>query len=116
MTIKSKTGPTGKANLKVYDKNRRGGWTIMVTKVRGGDLVNVKNLAFKVVKYLLDNIIAGELSIDDEWRDNDRGVWNEKQWNDINESGGGEEQEKQWKMGVGDVRKRREVIRIITAK
>ena len=25
VTIKSKTGPTGKANLKVYDKNRRGG-------------------------------------------------------------------------------------------
>ena len=29
------------------------------------DLVDVKDLAFKFVKYLLDNIISVELSIDD---------------------------------------------------
>ena len=37
----------------------------MVTKVRGGTINDVSNLAFKVVKPLLDDIISGET----EWED-----------------------------------------------
>ena len=61
---KSKTGLSGKSNLKVYDVNAKGGATIMVSKVSGSDIVHAKNLAFKVVKYLLDSLISGD--IDDE--------------------------------------------------
>ena len=63
--IKPKNGITGKANLKMYSKNRRGSATIMVTKVRGGNTKDVKNLAFKVVKYILDNVISGKISLQD---------------------------------------------------
>ena len=63
--VKPKTGITGKANLKVFPKNGRGSATIMVTKVRGGDMVHVKTLAFKVIKYPLDNVISGDIKIED---------------------------------------------------
>ena len=65
IAVKPKTGLTGKVNLKVFAKNKGGGATIMVTKPRGGDMVHVKTLAFMVVKYLLDNIIAGEINSGD---------------------------------------------------
>ena len=45
MEVKPKTGLTGKANLKVFPKNGRGSATIMITKVRGGEMVHVKTLA-----------------------------------------------------------------------
>ena len=63
--IKPKNGISGKANLKIYSKNRRGNAAIMVTKVRGGNTEDVKNLAFKVVNYILDNVILGHISLTD---------------------------------------------------
>ena len=61
--IKPKNGISGKANLKIYSKNRRGSATIMVTKVKGGNTEDVKNLAFRIVKYILDNVISGQITI-----------------------------------------------------
>ena len=63
--LKPKVGLTGKVNLKVYAKNGGGGATMMITKPRGGDMVHVKDLAFKVIKYLLDNVISGDIDKDD---------------------------------------------------
>ena len=60
--IKSKKGFTGKVNLKIYEKNNRGGATMMITKPSGGDLSHAKILAFDVIKYLLDNIISGNIT------------------------------------------------------
>ena len=65
ISIKTKNGITGKANIKIYSKNRRGSASILVTKVRGGTINDVSNLAFKVVKPLLDDIISGVT----EWED-----------------------------------------------
>ena len=62
--LKPVTGVTGKANLKIYDVNNRGGATIMITRVRNSDMNHVKTLAFKVIKYLLDGIISGCISED----------------------------------------------------
>ena len=61
--IKLKNGISGKANLKIYTKNRRGSATILVTKVRGGSTEDVKNLAFRIVRYILDNVISGQISL-----------------------------------------------------
>ena len=63
--IKAKYGQTGKANLKIYAINGRGGGTIHLTKISKGDFEHVKILAFKVVKYLLDGIISGDLQTED---------------------------------------------------
>ena len=63
--IKSKFGQTGKANLKIYAKNGRGYGTIHVTKISKGEFEHVKILAFKVVRYLLDKVISGELQNED---------------------------------------------------
>ena len=60
--IKPLQGLTGKVHLKIYDINGRGGATIMITKVSGGDLIHVKTLAFKVIKFLLDGIITGDIT------------------------------------------------------
>ena len=37
---------------------------MMITKPSGGDMVYVKDLAFKVIKYLLDNMISGDIDKD----------------------------------------------------
>ena len=60
--IKPKGGLSGRVNLKMYGINNRGGATIIITKVSGGDFIHVKTLAFKVIKYLLDRIIAGNIT------------------------------------------------------
>ena len=60
--IKPLKGPTGKANLKIYNVNKNGYATIMVQKVSDGTLDHVKALAFKVVKYLLDGFLDGEIT------------------------------------------------------
>ena len=60
--LKSKKGFSGKVNLKIYGVNNRGGATMMITKPSGGDLSHAKVLAFDVIKYLLDNIISGNIS------------------------------------------------------
>ena len=62
--IKHKNGQSGKANLKIYPINGRGGATIHITKISRGYFEHVKILAFKVVKFLLDNIISGRLERD----------------------------------------------------
>ena len=59
--IKSKKGFSGKANLKIYDVNNRGGATMLITTPSGGDLSYAKILALDVIKYLLDNIISGSI-------------------------------------------------------
>ena len=63
--IKHKTGKSGKANLKIYHINGKGGATIHITKISRGDFEHVKVLAFKVVKFLLDNIISGNFESED---------------------------------------------------
>ena len=63
--IKHKNGQSGKANLKIYPINGRGGATIHITKISRGDFEHVKLLAFKVVKFLLDSIISGRLESED---------------------------------------------------
>ena len=60
--IKSKKGFTGKVNLKIYDVNNRGGATMLITKPSGGEMAHVKLLAFDVIKFLLDNIISGNIT------------------------------------------------------
>ena len=40
--VKPKGGLSGKANLTIFDKNNRGGATIMVSKVKGGDASHAK--------------------------------------------------------------------------
>ena len=63
--IKPLKGPSGKVNIKIYDINAKGRGTIMITKVSDGNLCHVKALAFKVVKYIIDGIIDGELTNED---------------------------------------------------
>ena len=60
--VKPAKGPSGKVNIKIYKANKSGSATIMIS---GGDLVHVKTLAFKIVKYILDGIIDGELTSQD---------------------------------------------------
>ena len=63
--IKPKSGITGKVNLKIWAINKQGSGTMMITKVSRGNMGHVKCLAFKVIKYLLDNIIAGDIRSED---------------------------------------------------
>ena len=60
--IKSKKGFTGKVNLKIYDKNNRGAATMLITKPSGGDVAHCRILAFDVIKFLLDEIISGNIT------------------------------------------------------
>ena len=53
---------TGKANLKIYEVNMRDSAIITVTKISGGDMSNVKVLAFSMTEYLLSNIISGDIT------------------------------------------------------
>ena len=63
--VKPKNGLSGRSNLKIYSINKRGGATIHITKVSGGNLLHSKILAFDVIKYLLDNLISGNITDDD---------------------------------------------------
>ena len=54
--LKPTKGSSGKANIKLYDVNNRGGATMMITKVTDGNFSHVKVLAFKIIEYLLDDI------------------------------------------------------------
>ena len=65
LEVKPLRGPTGKTSIKLYDVNKNGTATIMISKVSAGDLVHVKTLAFTIVKYLLDGIIDGVLTDSD---------------------------------------------------
>ena len=59
--VKPPKGPAGKVNITIFDANKSGSATIMITKTKDAQLVHVKTLAFRVVKYLLDGIIDGEI-------------------------------------------------------
>ena len=61
MEVKPVKGLVGKANIKIYEVNKNGSATMMIQKPSGGELLHMKTLAFKVVKYLLDGIIDGVL-------------------------------------------------------
>ena len=63
--VKPLKGPSGKVNLKIYIVNGNGIATMMIQKTSNSEMVHVKVLSFKIVKYLLDGIIDGEIS-DDE--------------------------------------------------
>ena len=60
--VKPLKGPSGKVNLKIYKVNGNGYATLMIQKTANSDILHVKVLAFKVVKYLLDGRIDGEIS------------------------------------------------------
>ena len=63
--VKPLKGATGKVNIKIYNVNAKGGATMMISKVSDGKLFHVKTLAFKVVKYLMDGMIDGEIKEED---------------------------------------------------
>ena len=72
--IKPLKGPSGKVNIKIYSVNAKGSATMMVSKVSDGGLSHVKALAFKVVKYILDGYIDGEINDKEEFQKNPNGV------------------------------------------
>ena len=63
--IKPKMGLTGKANLKIYEMNGRGGATIFISRVSGGNFSHVEALGLKVIKFLFDGLIDGSIKEDD---------------------------------------------------
>ena len=63
--VKPKKGPSGKVNVNIFGINKQGISTIVISKMSGGTMVHVKTVAFKVVKYLLDGMIDGEIAADD---------------------------------------------------
>ena len=63
--VKPSKGPSGKVNITIFERNKSGIATIMITKTKDAQLIHVKTLAFKVVKYLLDGIIDGEIKEND---------------------------------------------------
>ena len=65
IAIKPKFGLTGKANLKIYEMNGRGGATIFISRVSGGNFGHVETLGLKVIKYLFDGLIKGSIKEED---------------------------------------------------
>ena len=63
--VKPPKGPSGKVNVKIYNVNGQGNATMMINKMSGADLSHVKAVAFKVIKYLLDGMIDGEITDSD---------------------------------------------------
>ena len=59
--VKPKSGLSGRVNLTIFEVNNRGGATIMVSKIRGGDPQHARILGLEVIKYFLDGIIEGWL-------------------------------------------------------
>ena len=59
--VKPKGGLSGKANLTIFERNKGGGATIMVSKVKGGDSDHAKILGTKVIKFILDQVIEGNM-------------------------------------------------------
>ena len=60
--IKPQKGPSGKANIKIYNVNNKGYATIVISKVSDGTLQDVKTLSFKIIKYMIDGMIDNEIS------------------------------------------------------
>ena len=63
--VKPPQKPAGKVNITIFDVNKSGSATMMITKTKDAELIHVKTLAFRVIKYLLDGIIDGEIKEDD---------------------------------------------------
>ena len=59
--VKPKNGMSGKANVKIYDMNKNGGATMYINQRSGSAMVHVKTLAFKVIKFLLENLMSGDI-------------------------------------------------------
>ena len=59
--VKPKGGLSGKANLTIFERNKGGGATIMVAKVKGGDSDHAILLGTKVIKFILDEVIEGNI-------------------------------------------------------
>ena len=59
--VKNKGGMSGKVNLNIYEVNTRGGATIMIQKVSGGGFEHVKIFGLKVIKFLIDGLINGNI-------------------------------------------------------
>ena len=59
--IRKKNGVSGKVNLKIYDVNGKGGATMMVQKVSGGNFAYVRTLGLDILKCLIDGVIAGKI-------------------------------------------------------
>ena len=59
--VKPKDGLSGKANLRFFEINNRGGATIMIQKAKGGDTSLVKTLGINVIKFLLDGLLEGRI-------------------------------------------------------
>ena len=62
--VKSKVGMSGKVNLNIYEVNNRGGATMMIQKVSGGTFDHVKIFGVRVMKFLIDGLIKGNIKED----------------------------------------------------
>ena len=63
--VKTKMGLSGKVNLNIYDVNGKGGATMMVQKVSGEDFSHVKTFGLKVIKFIIDGIMEGNIDEED---------------------------------------------------
>ena len=63
--VKKKASLSGKVNLTIFEVNKNGGATIMVSKIKGGDPKHVRILGIEVIKYFLDGFIEGTISGED---------------------------------------------------
>ena len=57
--VKFQKGASGKVNVKIYNVNKLGFATMMISKTSDSEMHHVKTLAFKVCKYLFDGTIDG---------------------------------------------------------
>ena len=57
LEVKPLKGRSGKVNVKIYGRNNNGSATMMVQKTNDSELLHVKTLAFRVIKYMLDGIM-----------------------------------------------------------
>ena len=53
--VKPRVGLTGKANLKIYNKNGRGVATILLTKAKGSKMLHVHTLGLLVIKCWMES-------------------------------------------------------------
>ena len=59
--VKPKAGLSGKSNLTIFERNKGGGAPIMVAKVKGGNSNHAIILGTKVIKFILDEVIEGNI-------------------------------------------------------
>ena len=61
LEVKPLKGQSGRVNVKIYGLNNNGIATMMIQKTKDSQLLHVKTVAFRVIKYMLDGIIDGEI-------------------------------------------------------